>query len=502
MPSDPLPRRGVRRFAVAFGLAMLGVVVGLFAVVAQPPLEGDAGPLRIRIDPQLGKSDTVVDLAPGGTLSADTHPGPIGLVAEVEQVDVERTVAIARNAAESDSRAAAMDAVTEPVAEDLSRLVTTLAARSLVFAAGAGMVAALILPRRRLRYVIATTGTSVLTVLVLGAVVYVSFDPAAFSEPELAGPVAELPDLVDTVSSHVESFEDVEGRVNELSRRLNGLYAQIGPPSDVPGEVVWLHVSDIHSNPVGVETLRAVASDFDVDAVIDTGDLTSFGATDAERTVIDQVADTARRIDVPYYLVPGNHDSGALRTYAAAEGLRVLDGTTVTIDGLRLYGLGDLSFTATNELSRQDQEANDRRLGRRAALAARTESPDVLAMHNPHAAGPVVGEVPVILAGHTHDPEVAYEDGTVVVTAGSTGAGGLEALSSTGEFEYEMQLLRFVDDRLVAVDQLAFRGTDGAFQFERVLIDPDRIDAYREDEREGAGVGDRDRGGEDPDAGG
>ncbi len=73
---------------------------------------------------------------------------------------------------------------------------------------------------------------------------------------------------------------------------------------DGEDDVSILHVSDIHLNPLGVEIVRQLATQFQVDAVLDTGDLTSFGSP-----VEARIGDLIAGIPVPYYLAPGNHDS-------------------------------------------------------------------------------------------------------------------------------------------------------------------------------------------------
>src|SRR3546814_12008536 len=61
---------------------------------------------------------------------------------------------------------------------------------------------------------------------------------------------------------------------------------------------------------------------------------------------------------VPYIVVPGNHDSPANRAQLSQmEGITVLDGDSVTVGGVRILGIADPSFTASNEVS--TNEANE-----------------------------------------------------------------------------------------------------------------------------------------------
>lgn len=98
---------------------------------------------------------------------------------------------------------------------------------------------------------------------------------------------------------------DLAGAWDRRSGNGRALYAA-GQTGGVSGESLVLHVSDIHSNPLGLELAFRLAESFEVDAVLDTGDLTSFGLP-IEASIIELIAD----LDIPYLWVPSNHDSAA-----------------------------------------------------------------------------------------------------------------------------------------------------------------------------------------------
>jgi predicted phosphodiesterase len=227
-------------------------------------------------------------------------------------------------------------------------------------------------------------------------------------------------------------------------------------------------VSDLHLNPLGAELVVRLAGDLKVDAVLDTGDVTTFGLP-----VESRFGALLEEAPVPYLLVPGNHDSPEnRRQLAALDGIRVLDGDVVTIGGVRILGIADPTFTASNEVS--TQEANDVKASltdevRSEVLADR---PDLLAVHDPAQAADTIGVVPVVVAGHLHQRTQRHEDGTWVFTIGSTGATGLGAFTVETQRPYDAEVLRFRDGELVAVDHISVSGIDGAFTLERQLIEP------------------------------
>lgn len=465
------------------GCLALGIAAGALSFALQPDTAGRLGPGVVTIDVGLRASETNLDLPPLGQLVADSHRGPVGFDVRVDRIDLEQAGALAGDLARGSDPAAQIRA---NIDDDMRPLLRALVLRSLAVALVAGVVAGLLLPRRSIRSVAATTTGSVGFVAFAGALAFTSFSPRSFDQPRFEGSLAAAPDIVNTVQRHIDDVSIVESRLEALSARLVGLYRSIEGPvgtSDIgrPATAVTvLHVSDLHSNPVGIELVEETAERFEVDGIIDTGDLTSFGAS-LEELVVQRIA----RIDVPYYVVPGNHDHPRIRRALAEAGVDVLDPGIARIGDVRILGVGDPTFTADNRLPRNLYEAQlaaaARDLERRIGLV----NPDIVAVHSTRQLAAAVGSFDVGLAGHTHRFGLRYEAGSVIVESGSAGATGVGALAEERDLPYEMQLLQFEDGRLVAVDRLSFEGTEGAFKLERVLVDPAQVTSYPDPEATG-----------------
>ena len=381
------------RFAVAGLLFALGVGVGAIAFALQPPVSGDVGPGSVEIDPSLRPGDTVVDLPPLGQVRADSHRGPLGFDARVDRIDLDRAGDVAMDADPA-------NALRDQVESDLRPLIAALARQSFVVALIAGAGLALVLPRRRWRYALATVAGSVGFVAVAGGVAAVTFEPSAFDHPEFEGALAAAPDILSTVQRHIDDVSVVEGRLAALSDRVVGLYRSVdGSAGPTTADTVILHVSDIHSNPVGIELVEETARRFDVDAIIDTGDLTSFGAP-IEKVVVDRISTIA----TPYYVVPGNHDADSIREALVAAGVEVLDPGVADVEGIKILGMGDPTFTADNKVSDDVFEDNLLEAGDELRRLVRRERPDVVAVHNVKQMEASFGSVAVGLAGHLHKP--------------------------------------------------------------------------------------------------
>ena len=237
-----------------------------------------------------------------------------------------------------------------------------------------------------------------------------------------------------------------------------------------PGDRRVLHISDIHLNPVGLEVTRELAETFAVDAIVDSGDLTTFG-TPIEARFGELLED----LPVPYVLVGGNHDSeGNRAAMGDVEGVTVLDGDVTDVVGFDVLGVGHPSFTASNELTEDEIEADLADQADETRRLVRRERPDILLVHDPLQAAAVMGDVPLVLAGHVHRRSFTEVDGTILLTVGSTGATGLGSFAIDSDLAYEAEVLYFDEDGLVAVDNIALRGTSGDFRVDRKLVD--RVD--------------------------
>jgi predicted phosphodiesterase len=221
-----------------------------------------------------------------------------------------------------------------------------------------------------------------------------------------------------------------------------------------------LHVSDLHLNPGAFDVIRSVVTQFQVDVVIDTGDLTDFGSA-AESRYVGQIPS----IGAPYVYVRGNHDSSATQaSVAALPDATVLDGPEVVeVAGIRFLGQGDPRFTP--DKSTRDDDADDDVLlavGRTMARSARTavDPPHVVAVHDPVSAQPLLGVSPLVLAGHTHRREDVEQDGTLLVVQGSTGGAGLRALEGEEPTPITMTVLYLepASGQLQAYDDITLGG--------------------------------------------
>ena len=286
--------------------------------------------------------------------------------------------------------------------------------------------------RTRWRAVLAATLTAVVAVGGSEVLAWQTFRPSAFLSPTFHGSLSAAPELMGPVRTATHRIEDFRAQLEQIVDGTMRVYRRIpatGPSGD---DVTALHISDIHLSPLGMEYALHLARSFHVDFIIDTGDLTSFG------TPIDSLITTlVPRFRRPYVFVRGNHDSMQLQAdMERIPNVVVLDGTTTTIDGLTIYGLGDPAFTPSKQspVGDQEMETLDRSAGERLVsdLRALPSPPDIVAVHDDRMATAAAGMVPLVLSGHFHRESDRTVDGTNYLRIGTTGGAGATVFTQSG----------------------------------------------------------------------
>jgi hypothetical protein len=454
-PAAPASRKRWPRLLVAAGFGALAAIGAASLLTTS----GDVGPtsVTVRVLPAL-EGDTELAVPPLGGLAIDSHRSPLAVRARVDEIDIAEVRVLAR--------AEDIDAtLRSDVEHDVRSLAEKVARRIVVVALLAGIVAGALVPHRRWRNAIAGGVSGLLVVGGLLVWTWAGFRPASVNTPRFTGALASAPELVAAARREMGDLNGIRDRVDVLAERMALLRDGFAGEAAAEAEVRVLHISDVHLNPVGLEFAQSLAEAFDVAAVIDTGDLTSFGV-DAEARVtvlLDQ-------FEVPYYFIPGNHDSPANRSAIARNPhVTVVDGQAFDIDGVTVVGVADPGFTAWGGVPYAEaKELRLRRAGEVGELV-REIQPDVLAVAGAGLAAQSIGEVPTVISGDVHERSATFENGTRMLTVGSTGATGLGSFTLTEDRPYEAQILRFVDGRLVGLDYVTLNGLNGAFSFDRVV---------------------------------
>lgn len=434
------------------GLALVGALVAvlLFARISAP-----IGPFDATLAVRPGSGGAEVAVPPLGSLAVDVFDGPLRLDVQLQSVDQARAQELANDPVR-------LAGVVDRVTEDLQGAVVELVVRTVVVAlVGAALVSWLALRRRREPLIAA--GLTGALLLGIGGVGATTWRPEAMATPTYTGLLVNANSLIGNAQDIVARFDAYRASLEDLVANVGSLYSTLSalpPPGAADDTVALLHVSDLHLNPAGFDLVQEVATQFQVDGVLDTGDVTDWGSP-PENQLIASVG----RLGVPYVFIRGNHDSATTAELIDAQpNTTVLDDSATEIAGISIVGAKDPRFTPDKTTGDDDADPEVlTRSGERLAslIESLDEPPDVALVHDPKQAPPLEGLTPVILAGHTHDREVTeLDDGTLLMVQGSTGGAGLRALEGEYPEPLTCTVLYFAagTGRLQAYDEITLGG--------------------------------------------
>jgi len=455
------------RYLLGFLTILLAAVAAYYALILVSPTELTVGPVRAEfaLRPALhGK--TVVDLPPAGTIEADTHSSPAVVNYSLKEISVNEVDELIN--VDSEARAE-LENWREPVRrEEWSLIFKVSVAAMLAGGAVAGVL------HRRWQWAVAGVATGMVTVIIVGGLAYGTYDMDAFSEPRYSGSLAYAPEVLDFSQQTLANLDEYENRVPEIAESLYRTVSALhqlpqGPPEE--NAIRVLHVSDMHSSAAAAGLVRTTAELYDVDFIVDTGDLTDLGTSLETR-----YPSTYLPMKVPYLWIAGNHDTPTIiRTMETTPGVTVMSDEFVDEDGILIGGFSDPAAQSASPAP-----SSDGRLAQEAAriagiVNAQSPKPFMVAVHDPKQAARLDGIVPVVLDGHTHQESVTVENGTVFLDAGTTGGGGFRSFNPNGESPSSLQVLYIRKDpmKLVAVDSITIYGFSQEFSVTRRVFAAD-----------------------------
>lgn len=454
-----------RHIPVLFVILGLFVFINLFSATDYQLLS-----VIVNVQVHLGyPAQTRIVLPPVGQIGAPTHWLPIRLSLELRSVDL----ALLKTLVFSPS--VNSDYVIEQMQASAQQILLFFAAK-LVGLGIAGSVFFLYLSgTRKLRSLLRGGLSGAVVVLFLIFLLYGTYDMKGFERLEYEGMIEAAPWVLNLAWEAFGQVEELGERVQVLASNLYSLLQQVenlGPLGLVQADVLVLHVSDIHNNPVAYNFAKQVVNSFPVDFIMDTGDITDWG-TALEVEIMSRITE----LKLPYLFVTGNHDSPeVLRRLSTISNAVLITLEEQTIQGLRIAGTGDLvadTYLATPaspaELETYAQELN-------ATWAQVENRPDIFMVHNHRVAEALEPDLfPVVAYGHTHLWGLHERGSTVYSNAGTTGAAGIRGFQGREPLPYSLSLLYFSRDeeqhlRLEAVDGVHVTGLGTSFSLHRTFI--------------------------------
>ena len=448
----------VRRVAITLALCVMSTIaagIGIF-VAGSTPVE--IGPFRTTMSVQPSTvSESEIDIPPLGSLIFDSHSGPLRMEVRLDTLDQARTQELVTDPH-------GVEHATASVPDDVIGGVINTVLAALAGAVLAGLVVGGLVFRTMRRT--ALCGVLAMVVTVAGvAVAAATVRPQSITEPRYEGLLTNAPAVIGDAQNIADRYQKYRQQLQKFIVNMSQFYtiARNLPSFEPdPDTIRVLHVSDLHLNPAAWDVIESVVKQFQIDLVIDTGDMSDWGS----KQEADFISDGLARIPVPYVYIRGNHDSQETAAEIAKHSNAiVLDNEVTEVAGLRIGGIGDPRFTPDKTSAPSDLREEQVMLNNGTELAETIVADggaDVALVHDPIAAGPLAPVVPLVLSGHKHQRLVSeLDDDTLSMTQGSTGGAGLRGLDSGTPVPLEMSVLYFDSshhNQLQAFDDITMGG--------------------------------------------
>jgi predicted MPP superfamily phosphohydrolase len=462
-----LSSRAARRLSVGIAITVVALVGAGLGVAVGARTDTDVGPFHgeLIISPSV-RGDTEVQVPPLGSLTVNSHDGPAHLTLRLGSLDVGRTRVLLND---PNGIVAASDSAVTDVEAGLTRLVLKATAVAVL---GALALATLIF--RNARRVAWAGGIALAVSIASFGIGLGTFRPQSIQEPKYQGLLVNAPAVVGDAQRIANRYDEYRLQLQRLIRNVSQLYSTVSALPVLqpdPSQIRVLHVSDLHLNPAAWSVIHTVVEQFNINMVVDTGDITDWGTQQESSFYVSSIAS----LNVPYVFIRGNHDSSIVASAVARQrNAVVLENKVMTVGGLTFAGIGDPRFTPDKDTSPAGSGTSQKVIEQvleTGSTLARTirdsgQKVDVALVHDPASAGGLNGEVPLVLAGHIHHREVRElppvgPQHTRLLIEGSTGGAGLRGLEDPNHpLPLALSVLYFDEKRtLQAYDDIQVGGT-------------------------------------------
>jgi len=421
--------------------------------------------LQFRLAVQFSdKGVTQVEIPPLGEVRARTHITPVKIIVRLENIDLESLKEFITDSPQQEK-------IISDVRRQARHIVTLYVIKLLGLSALGGAFGIFLMRRKGMLPLLKGALGGFALALALLAGTYFTYDIREFQNPKYEGVLRAAPWMVSLAEEAFGKIETLGQKIQLVATNLYDLFEQIDrlkPLTETESDVKVLHVSDLHNNPAGIEFIQSVSRLFNVDIIIDTGDISDFG-TPLEALLLDRL----KTINKPYIFIPGNHDSPDIVDHMRQiPGVTVLDGL-IEVKGLRVLGFPDPA-SYSNDIIPPSLDDIPQYVERIKEKLARVPGDiDILALHNHRMAGQLAGHAPVIIFGHNHVLMIEEKENSILVNAGTSGASGLRGLQSFNS-PYSVVILYFrkIDGemKLVAADSITVNTPKHGFTLERKVF--------------------------------
>jgi predicted phosphodiesterase len=453
---------------------LAGALGALLAITFLARLDARVGPATLRLSARPAiEGSSHLAVPPFGSVTARTHFGPLEFRATLDDVDVQALGQLIDRSPETRSLdGSGLESTLRPLEAQARNAAAQFLLRIVALGLLGGAAGVLAFPRRSWLRLSRTVIGGAVAVVIMVVPSVATFDVSAFRAPRYQGALEYAPTLIGDVRTGLRRLHTLRDQMALISQNLNRAYAALSQPTPDLGNgtIRILHISDVHLNPAGFDLAERLATQFEVAAVVDTGDMGTWGLA-FEPGVAQRVGD----FHLPYIFVKGNHDSpDVVRAVAANRNARVLNNASTEIRGIRFFGEGDPTFSPGEGYRYDEFERlkEQRSVEVADALDAQEPQADVLLVHDPRQATYALGHVATVLDGHLHAFGTQVTNGTRLLTTGTVGGAGPDGFRSTKPVPYSAEVLYFDAQtrRPIGVDRITVHSLESSFSVDRELL--------------------------------
>jgi len=449
-------------------VALIGAILFIW-VFGPAQYRVDGFTVRAAVRPAVS-GQTVVQFPPLGTLTAKTHRAPLECRLTLLRVEERMVTDTLKNPD--------LGVLWDRLEGETNRALAAFVLRQFLLGILGAVTLSWLVFRLPLRRLYRPALAGLLFTAAWLAPAYYTYHVEAFKHPTYSGMIEAAPRVLAFSNDLVNGFQELKSNAPTIAANLQALFNRadsLNASVDHAGGTRLLLISDIHNNPVGAALARQLASRFNVDAVLDAGDLTDLGLP-----LELKLSEDIKRMEVPYVLAPGNHDSPeVIDSLSPLPKIYVLDGRVISVAGLALLGSPDPSAyrpTPAADSPAQEEAELDALAEALAEALAQAECPvDLLMVHDPRVARRFLGRVPLIVCGHTHRLTVEGDRSSLLLNPGTTGASGIRGLQAAEEVPYSAMVVHLDDAKKpIAVNIITYRPREGSFRVEhRTILESD-----------------------------
>lgn len=416
----------------------------------------------------LSQGKTEIMFPPLGTVSASTHMFPAKISLILKNINFEILQELIAQGIEQQRLFTDMQL-------KLNHLLKIYALKTICLGVVGSILAAIIFRPNDIKVCLKSGIIGLCFSSLMVGSIYYTYDIKQFYNPKYYGALENAPWMIEMLQESLAKIEQLGQRIQTTAQNVDTLFQQLEHTDMVKRStsetIKILHVSDIHNNPIAFQFMEQMIESFDVDIIVDTGDITDFG-TPLESMLLDKI----ESLGVPYLFVAGNHDSPqVISTLENINSVININGSLINVKGIIFAGINDPASISNNVVLPLQEKMNEYMMQINDMLYASETVPDVLLVHNPWLGKMFAGRVRTILHGHNHQYGIETIKGSLLINAGTTGAAGIRGLGESNEVPYSLAVLHFENQqadtsglnwRLIATDTIQVYNSKPGFTVE------------------------------------